>query len=431
MNTTVSGFDETPVRAAVRSRRHQRGLSLIELMVAMLIGLLLMLAMVSAMFLSDSQKRTTSAGSEMDQSGDYAVSVLDVALRNAGSGLGLTQQGQSGGLIGCNPGFTGTLPQPFDTLTPGNLRIVPVLIDQNPSNSTTIEGGSDVLLVMSGSGAGGGVTRGVASLDGATLTLSGSITGIVTSSSIAQDQPLALLDQSNNGCAISVITGPDPATTPGGNSLTLKTAPTDTPSIILPLGNLGGGDVQFQLLGVDLASDTLVSYDLLRGSNPSTESASGSAQTDVQPVAGNVVAMQALYGIADGSGKLSKWVVPANSGGDNYNFNTLLGNPSALQSIVAIRVALLLKGNLYEKNDLYNANTAAGASAPPVAVAPPTWFNPVADASPPADLAGIPFPANWQARTYQPTGEAAHYRYRVIEFVVPVRNSMMSLISSS
>jgi hypothetical protein len=125
-------------------------------------------------------------------------------------------------------------------------------------------------------------------------------------------------------------------------------------------------------------------------------------------------------------------VVPANNGSDNYDFNTLLSNPAVLpqtlQNIVALRVALLLKGNLYEKEDLYNANAAAKTA--PVAVGP-TWFNPVADSSPPTDLAGIPFPSNWQARTYTPTGDAAHYRYRVIEFVVPIRNGMIFLTTSA
>jgi hypothetical protein len=170
--------------------------------------------------------------------------------------------------------------------------------DQPSSSDTTgIPGGSDALVTMSASGAGGGVPRPVTTSDGTTLILTGSIAGIVTSAtSITQDQPLVLFDQPNNGCVIAKVTGQTPPST-----LALSVAPASPASIVLPLGNLNSATTQFQLLGVDPASETLVRYDLLQGSNPSTATTSTAAQA-LQPLVGNVLAMQALYGIADNNG---------------------------------------------------------------------------------------------------------------------------------
>jgi type IV pilus assembly protein PilW len=376
----------SPIRSCTaHAAARQRGMTLIELMVAMVIALLLALAMVSALVFGEAQRRTTSATSDMDQSGAYAASLLDTALRNAGSGLVQTPS-----LIGCNPGFTGALPIPFDKFLDGqmaNLRVAPVLIAANPSETMPA---SDVLMVMSGSGAAGSIPRTVVSASGSMLTLSNTVGIIPDPSTIGRDKPQVLIDQpGSSNCALLTVMGGsiDPPT------LTLNQSLTINPTQVLPLGNLGASDVQFQLFGVDPATGTLSSYDLL-------------AQK-LQPLAGNVLAMQALYGIADGSGRLTKWVAPTSA--DGYDITTLLNTPSEFNQIVAIRVALILKGNLLEKDAINTQNTL-------------TWFKP---ASGNADLAGIPFAADAMNQTWPLSGDAARYRYRVLEFVVPVRNSLL------
>jgi type IV pilus assembly protein PilW len=348
----------------------QRGTQLIELLVAMVIGLLLALVLVSALTIGEAQKRTTSASSVMGQSGAYAASVLDIALRNAGSGLMQSK------VIGCNPGFTGKLPPPFSGVlsgNAGNLRVAPVLIAQNSSDTTPA---SDVLMVMSGSGSASGIPRGVASTAGDVLTLKNNTIGIVPDASLQ-----VLIDQPDGTCAIHTVTAVTSAT------LTLDTAPEADPSIVLPLGNTK--DVQFNLLGVKPDTQTLYSYNLM-ASQPDNA---------LQPLTGNVLAMQALYGIADSNGRLARWVAPT---GD-YALEVLLAHPSPpqLHKIVAIRVALVLKGNLREKTKVTTTTQS--------------WFS--------TSLTGI---SGLTARTWTPAGDDQYYRYRIMEFVVPVRNGLLN-----
>jgi type IV pilus assembly protein PilW len=357
-------------------------MTLIELMVAMLIGLLLTLAMISALSFGEAQKRTTAATTDVDQSGAFAASALDTALRGAGSGL----MQATPGVLGCNlPGLAGAAPSIFGNgHGMGALGVAPVLIAAAAPVQGAAAPASDVLVVMGGSGAAGGVARAVKSASGARLQLNNTV-GIEPGS-------LALLDNQPGGCAIQSIA--DAA----AGVLTLDAAPAGVPASVLPLGNPAAGDVAFQLLGVDTATHALVSFDLLsRDSALAGKFASISATP--RPISDNVLVLQALYGVADaGTGRLARWVAP--TGG--YAMTSLLASPSQLSRIVAIRVALVLKGSLYEKD--------------PVEVPPLTWFNP--DPAGTAQDKGI-------AVTWMP--DDLHYRYRVIEFVAPVRNSLMAI----
>ena len=377
-------------RRPCRARAGQRGLSLVELMVAMLIGLLLALVMVRALVFAEAQRRTTSASSDTDLSGAYAASVLDTALRSAGSGL---MQSLDAGIIGCNPGFTGTLQPPFDNFlsgNPGNLRLAPLLIAAPPATPANNDAPiSDVVAVMSASGAAGGIPRTVLSASGATLTLTNTV-GITVSSQ-------ALISQSAGTCSIQNVQAVDS----NSSHLTLAAEPAAPPSYLLPLGI--AQDVQFQLFGVNPTTATLYSYDLLNHT--------------LRPMASNVLAMQALYGIADGSGKLVQWVSPGATG---YDIGSMMNDSAKLKQIVAVRIALILKSGLYEKDEKgENKSVSAGKKW--------YWFNPAPGTN--ADLSGIAYnadgltvPQTWGPGAGTP---AEHYRYSVIEFVVPMRNGMI------
>ena len=65
----------------------QRGVTLIELLVSMVIALVLTLAVTSIVIVGESHKRTTTSTNDTSQSGAYALVVLDRALRSAGSGI--------------------------------------------------------------------------------------------------------------------------------------------------------------------------------------------------------------------------------------------------------------------------------------------------------------------------------------------------------
>jgi type IV pilus assembly protein PilW len=151
--------------------------------------------------------------------------------------------------------------------------------------------------------------------------------------------------------------------------------------------------VQFQLLGVDPATNTLTRYDLL-------------AQGAAQPLAANVLALYALYGIADATtGRLNNWIAPTAASG--WDTGTLLSDPTKFTEIVALRIALILKDGLYQKDPV-----SAGK--------PLTWFNTGSDG---IAISGLAAGAN----TWTPAAGSSdeHYRYRVLEFVVPVRNEVI------
>lgn len=77
--------------------RHQSGLSLVELMVAMVIGLIVSLAVFSVLQTFEGRKRSTTSVNDIDQAGNYALYTLDKLLRSAGSGLSQSD----GAMFGC------------------------------------------------------------------------------------------------------------------------------------------------------------------------------------------------------------------------------------------------------------------------------------------------------------------------------------------
>jgi type IV pilus assembly protein PilW len=154
------------------ARAAQRGLTLIEMLVAMVIGLVVVLAVTSVVSLGEARKRSTTSTNDMNQSGSYAVYMIDRLLRSAGSGFAQTG---TRGVFGCRlsaarligstattilPRTASAFPAPFATLlggsgaaAAGNLRLAPFLISKGA------DGASDTLVVMGGNAAAGDVPR--------------------------------------------------------------------------------------------------------------------------------------------------------------------------------------------------------------------------------------------------------------------------------
>lgn len=75
------------VRKPTPSRRTTRGVTLVELLVGMTIGLLSVVIITQVMAVSEEQKRTTSSGSDAQVNGALALSSLQREIRMAGYGL--------------------------------------------------------------------------------------------------------------------------------------------------------------------------------------------------------------------------------------------------------------------------------------------------------------------------------------------------------
>jgi type IV pilus assembly protein PilW len=283
--------------------------------------------------------------------------------------------------------------------------MAPLLIAKGQSAA-----GSDVLMVMGGNAAAGDAPRQIRS-------------GVLATDNLRLDNTIGLVDgdiglvtqAGVTDCLIEQVDAPTPPAPPppgapppnplrvpgneilplGGKYLTASGSTTSLATLaasgnayFIPLGNANANNIQFQLLGVG-DNRTLFSYDLLRAAG------AGSDADAMQAIADGVVEMHALYGVDDsplpaGDRIVDKWVDPSGA----YAVNALLTAPDTVRQIVAVRVALVMRSSLYEKD-----------------VVTPGTVTVFGDHS--------------AARTLTVSADDQHYRYRVIDTIVPLRNMML------
>jgi type IV pilus assembly protein PilW len=424
------------------SRSTQRGMTMVELLVAMAIGVIVTLAVSQLLYTTENFKRSTTSTNDADQTGAYAVHALDRALRSAGSGIAQSASSSSqAGVLGCRlnaggflPRTTSAYPAPFATAflggaTPTALRVAPVLIgagqSDNQGNSLyTTPVPSDVLVVMGASGAAGGVTRANYG--------TGSSTSIVLESTVGFSQYDVLLISQNGttDCLLeevaavpnsSTLTLQNNATSypyyTTGSTTTLSTLDSSTASFITPLGNAAPptaaspaspNNIQVLLFGVG-TNNTLYSYDLLQ--NQYYVQGLGTNNTS-QAIADQVVQMNAIYGVATTAtpSVFNHWVGPSDT---NYDINSVMNNLlNQQQLIVAVRVAIVVRGEYYDANNNNSANNGYASTY----LAPPslTIFSGLVNGS-----------GTSLAKTLTFTPQARQFRYRVFEFTVPLRDMIL------
>lgn len=376
-------------------RRFQRGLSLIELLVALVIGLVVTLAIFSVMSVSEARKRNTTGANDMNQNGAFALYQLDQAIRSAGTGF--SQQYTL--VFGCainanNSGKTmippSTLPSPFSSLKVnigGTFRMAPVIISQDPNGKF-----SDNLIVMAGSAGYGEMPIESTSVPTASPsalhllnTLSFAPGGgqqlLVAErpSDSAGSIPACLIESVDKIYAGPASTGVLPL---GGKFYTAGTDKTlasySSNSVALNLGV----NPSFQLYGVG-SNNTLVTFDLLNGTT---------AGTDL--IADGVVEMHAIYGVDKANNGTIAWTAPT---GDYAASALLNGSANAgklIASIKVIRIGMITRSAVEDKDT-------------------------VSPATLPAMFDGTTF-------SYAKTVSAAEkkFRYRVLDATIPLRNAL-------
>lgn len=396
-------------------------MTLIEMMVALVIGLILSLAIFSVLSVFEGRRRTVVAGSDLDQSAGVAMFQIDRWTRSAGTGFAaaasygygceLFAVDDSGNQI--LPMKT-ALPDPFAAVNPGAsgvFRLAPVLIlpgQTSPGVSNAVTSGhvSDVLVLMSSGNGGSQVpTPFTAAATTASLavpnTLAFSAADLVL---LADRQPAA-----TGGTAPCMVTQAGSATTSGAatampldgarHAASIDSASVSNYSmtgVAINLGNVSAArPPSFQLLGVG-GNDTLYSYDLLQTSD-----------TPLQARAEGVFEMHALYGIGSTSDRtVDAWVSP---GSGDYTVAALsAGTPAAaalLRTIRAVRVGLIMRTVLPERSG--SAAGAASATATPATSL--TLFSDLGDSS--------------LTYTRALAGAEQQYRYRTLEATIPLRNN--------
>jgi type IV pilus assembly protein PilW len=123
------------------SQHAQRGLSLVEMMVAMTISLIGMIVIFQVFEVSEGIKRTTTSGGDAQQNGVIALYSMDRDVRNAGMGFNDVAQ------AGCNIiGYDKTRVPPDFPVPGATLMLVPVRIVPGADARTP-----DQVVVMYGS----------------------------------------------------------------------------------------------------------------------------------------------------------------------------------------------------------------------------------------------------------------------------------------
>jgi len=400
----------------------ERGFSMVELMIAMLIGLIGMIIIFQVFEVSEGIKRTTTSGGDAQQNGAVALYVVEHDLRNAGMGF------NDAPLAGCDilaydskraaPNFTMTLVPalicaPGDTAPGGNCPGTGTA-GSSPDQLTMFYGSNP--LVANATAITGNIPAG-----NTTMQVSNTY-GYRPGDLLVLLQPAA-----GTNCSLLEATGV-PANTvnyaSGASYLvsgTAKTARFNRPGgLSVAYGGFASANVTrvFNLgnLYEPLTAPTLPIYNTYAiNTNPAqpnfksltvasalvVDNATSAPQ--VSAVADNIVHMRAQYGVDDGvgdgsvafgggifvagDGLVDRFVSPA-------VFNALLPTPP-WQSLIAVRLAIVARSALAEKP------TGAGGTCETTMI-PPTWSGGNFDLSADPD---------WQC-----------YRYRVFETTVPLRN---------
>jgi len=385
--------------------RGQHGLTLIELMVAMVIGMLLLTVIATVMITSESNRRTTTSLNDISQSGGYAIFMLDTWIRGAGSGFAQTAARAYGCPLSVTKSGTTILPRaealpaPFAGLAT-TVRLAPVLIAAGATTPGASGQASDVLYVMEGAAGGAETYSPVQAAPGSdALTLK-------NTQGYAGNDLVLLVDQLTSGsqtdtCVIDQVaanfTGSEATSLPlsgtyhaGGSTLTGMTDAT----VVTDLGNISNSNPpRFNVIGVG-DNNVLYAYDLLQtGDSP------------LQSLADGVFELHALYGVdTDDDEKINTWVSPADG---DYAYTALIAGTSTaasrLQHIKAVRIGLILRTNLSEKP---GADDKPGTHTPDSI----TLFRDL-DSS--------------LQYTRRFTTTEKQYRYRSVEVSIPVRNNLM------
>jgi type IV pilus assembly protein PilW len=421
-----------------RRRVRQWGLTLIEMMVAIVVGSLLIVAVLIVLAGGVSRpgaeggRRTTGSNADIDQSSAIAMFQLDKWVRSAGTGIAQTVQSLAATYsyaYGCElfasksgtqllPVPSSTMPSPFNgstfipsgTASTGIFRLLPVLIipgatTPNMANAVTTGHTSDALVLMSSGNGYGGIPLPVSTATAARLTVLNT-----TAFSGANINDLALLAQTDTsgGIANCMITQAALVTPTDGSATALplggswyaatvsgqSVATYASAGVVVDLGDPSSTSTQppsFQVVGVG-DSDTLYSYDLLNVRTPQLQSRGQ-----------NVFELHALYGVdTNGDGVIDTWVSPSSGTYTVANLTAGTATASALiKSIKALRIGLILRTDLPEKNAV-----AATSSV--------KLFQSLVDAD--ASLSGLVY-----TRTF--SGAELNYRYRTVEATIPVRNN--------
>jgi type IV pilus assembly protein PilW len=368
-----------------------RGFSLVEVMVAMVIGMLGLIVMMQVFGLFEGQKRSTTGGSDAQNTGAIALFNLQRVLQQSGYGIGTLNT------LGCSL----TLPAAaLDGTALSGITLsalAPVTI--NYPKITGLAGqdkNTDTLLVFYSN------SNSTSEGNDITSQLAQNQYGVKVPGSFSQNDYVFAF----------------PAARPSPCQLTLEqvnNVPTSNPvtTVNVPVGVAGVAGTPGAILFNLGQSVRILAYAIRSGNLTECDYMLNDCSKDDDklwiPIASNIYSLKAEYG--------RDITAPLDAVVDTYDRTTPLTSSATLDCdwvrIYSVRLALVVRSTQFEKGVVtYTAkfNTTNNVSVP---ANEPTWLG---DATNPIKGAGYIGPDNDQDNPWM------HYRYKVFQTIVPLRN---------
>ncbi|MDR0378645.1 MAG: PilW family protein [Candidatus Accumulibacter sp.] len=364
--TRFPGFRQMLPRTKKSSHR---GFSLVEIMVALVIGMIGVLVIMQVARTTEAQKRITTGTGESQNNGVLAIYAVQRDVRQAGYGL------SSLNVLGCPLTVPARAPLPGYTLSV----LAPVTINPPTSVVPAGDNGTDTLLVVHGNSA--------SSPEGDT---------IVSVDSLGTRQRLGFrsaVSFRNDDWVVVAPPAPDDSC-----ALNLRRIEVHGQTIDVPNIAAGAGETLFDLgdppriVAYAIRDGDLSACDYMR--------ANCAESSNWTSIVNGIVSLRVQYGHDTGSpGNIDAWNQKAPNRADFSDPATRQEKfACAWARISAVRLALVARNGEWQRDEVTpSAPTWKGASGSSDNATPV-----------PIDLSGNP---DW-----------SHYRYQVYETVMPLRN---------
>jgi len=364
-------------------RKKQFGMSLVEVLVAVAIGLIGILIITQAYLTSDKFNRSTVGEGSAQTNGTIALFTVERDVRQAGYGIADSR------IMGCaninwfyDPNYSanlgGTLP---------NITLAPIVITQTPS-------APDAITVMYSSDAdrlSAGTLTATMPAPSSELNVDGTFGYSVG------DKVLLVSNTTPTTCTLEQITTLQPSAAKMQHN----------PGTTAPYNPSGGGlfpAYSKDSLVFDMGNPIVRTYQIANGNLQVADTlfiAGGGTPTDVVD---SIIDLRAQYGKDNGvnNGTVTNTTYAANDGIIDSFDNVAPVTASDWTQVLAVRVAVLARIGNYEKPSVSGGNCDATTVMP-------TWSGSAADPFTAINIASV-------------TSQDRCFRYRVFETVIPLRN---------
>lgn len=362
------------------TRRRMAGFSLVELMVAILIGMVGVLIMANVLLSSSERGRTTSGGNEAMSNGAVMLHMIQRDLTQAGYGINEVR------LLGCSM----TLP------TGVTVPIAPVVVNPPTSLIPAGDAGSDRLFVIYGNSSFQPQGNSILSVSGSSYTVQ-SPASFTTNDYVLAVPDKAVADNCAGTVTLARVTGTTATTVTVNSASTTATA----------LYNLGPVP---RVIGYAVRNGALTSCDYMAVDCTSTTASDIALRWPA--LAPNIPVLRAVYGrdvpssgVLDGTVNAWDQTTPVSPSSSTQ----LDPRACGWGAVLGMRLVLVARSATYESR--ISSSTNARECNSDTTTVSPTWQ---AASAAPINLAATSpssSPNLWQC-----------YRYRTFETVAPLRN---------